>query len=211
MNNPKLIRWLYVIIACLIVINVCLGINIGITNAAHRDEEIDIQETIEPTEVATEPTPTEIPETEPIEETIPTLPEAEPIITEDIINEDDLEMLAIIIYHEAGGDACCDDCRRRVADVVLNRVADDRFPDTIEGVLTQPGQYNYIWEYGLHWPSRAKLDSEKHAVERAYRIAEEVLRGQHSELYGEGYVYQAGGNYTQDYIMCNDCGICFSR
>lgn len=38
------------------------------------------------------------------------------------VDEHDVELLACVIYQEAGGDTCCDMCRRRVADVVLNRV-----------------------------------------------------------------------------------------
>ena len=52
------------------------------------------------------------------------------------VNEHDVELLACVIYQEAGGDTCCDMCRRRVADVVLNRVKDPRFKGTtIEEIL----------------------------------------------------------------------------
>lgn len=34
--------------------------------------------------------------------------------------EEEVEMLACAIYQEAGGDACCDLCRHRVGDVILN-------------------------------------------------------------------------------------------
>lgn len=102
-----------------------------------------------------------------------------------------VEMLACGIYNEAGGDECSDDTRRYVGDVMLNRVDDDRFPDTLEKVLTAPLQYGRFATTGIVWPERAKNPGEKHAVERAYRIAEELLSGQHSELYGQGYVWQA--------------------
>lgn len=107
------------------------------------------------------------------------------------INPDDAELLARVIYQEAGGDATCDECRRRVADIVLNRVADDRFPDSIYDVLTQENQYGEFAWTGVVWASRADYPEEAEAVERARRIAEEVLSGQHSDLYGNGYVWQA--------------------
>lgn len=69
---------------------------------------------------------------------------------------EDLEMLACVIYQEAGGDECSDECRIDVGDVVLNRVADSRFPDTLEGVLTQRGQYGRFSTTGIVWPERAK-------------------------------------------------------
>ena len=121
--------------------------------------------------------------------------------------EETLEMLACVIYQEAGGDACCDDCRRRVADVVLNRVNDERFPGTVFEVLTQKGQYGF--ENGIVWPARAVNAGEGHAVERAYRIAKEVLEGQHSELFGEGYIWQATFVQGKDNLKC--CGTYFGR
>ena len=108
------------------------------------------------------------------------------------ISMDDAEMLAIVIYQEAGGDACCDECRRRVADIVLNRVADEDFPNTIYEVLTQYGQYGRLYWTGVVWADRASNPGEAEAVERARRIAAEVLNGQHSDVYGNGYIWQAG-------------------
>ena len=108
-----------------------------------------------------------------------------------IWTEEELEALAVVIYQEAGADACSDETRRMIADVVLNRVLDERFPDTIEGVLLQPWQYGMLWQTGIVWPESAGYECNAHAVERARRIAEEVLCGKHSEIYGEGYVFQA--------------------
>lgn len=91
--------------------------------------------------------------------------------------EAELEAMAIVIYQEAGGDACSDETRLMVGNVVMNRVADERFPDTIEEVLTQKQQYGRLYWTGLVWPERADQAGEAHAVERAYRCAEEVLNG----------------------------------
>jgi Cell wall hydrolyses involved in spore germination len=104
---------------------------------------------------------------------------------------EDLEMLACVIYQEAGGDECSDECRIDVGDVVLTRVLDPRFPDTLEGVLTAPGQYGRFSTTGIVWPARAKHPGEKHAVERAYEIARQLLSGNHGDLWGQGYVWQA--------------------
>lgn len=135
--------------------------------------------------------------------TTTTEPEPEPI---DIVAQ---ELLACVIYQEAGADYVCDDCRRRVADVVLNRVESEWFPNTIEGVLTQESQYGrYHWT-GVVWPSSASQESSKAAVERAYRIAEEVLRGEHSELYGHGWIWQAEFPQGKEQVKC--CGIYFGR
>lgn len=125
----------------------------------------------------------------------PVLPEPMPeAMTAGAVLEPDaemVEMLACVIYQEAGGDDCSDECRIDVGDVVLNRVEDSRFPDTLEGVLTAPRQYGRFSVTGVIWPERAKDPGEAHAVERAYRIAEQLLAGEHGELYQNGYVWQA--------------------
>lgn len=172
----------------------------------------------------------------------PTLPKVEPIITETVPTEQvkwevpgetyeiditheaetDLEKIAWVIYMEAGADSVCDDCRRRVADVILNLTEckitntgnDFYWPDTITGVISGGGINPYQnMGNSCHWPDSAHKDSERHAVERAFRIAHEVLRGQHSEIYRKGYFYYAGGNeygYEPETAFYH-CGIFFMR
>lgn len=143
----------------------------------------------------------------------PVLPEPMPeAMTAQVVLEpdlDDVEMLACVIYQEAGGDACSDECRMYVGDVVLNRVADSRFPDTIEGVLTAKFQYGTFWKTGIVWPARAQNAGEAHAVERAYETARQLLSGDHSEIFGQGYVWQAEFVQGQDGFWCD--GMYFGR
>lgn len=119
------------------------------------------------------------------------------------------ELLACVIYQEAGSNLQCDDCRRRVADVVLNRVESNLFPNTIYEVLTQQYQYGLYYYTGVIWPERASNPNEAEAVERAYRIAEEVLRGEHSELYGKDYIWQAEFIQGINNVYC--CGTYFGQ
>ena len=91
--------------------------------------------------------------------------------------EDELQTLALIIYQEAGGDACSDETRLMVGTVVLNRVASDRYPDTIQDVALQRKQYGRLYWTGLVWPERADKPQETHAVERAYTCAQALLDG----------------------------------
>ena len=58
--------------------------------------------------------------------------------------DDDLYILSHIISAEAGN--CCEDMMLSVGSVVLNRVSDDRFPNTIAEVVFQPGQYAPTWD-----------------------------------------------------------------
>ena len=55
--------------------------------------------------------------------------------------EEDAIRLARIIYAEAGSSWITDAHQRDVASVVMNRVLDPRFPDTIAEVINAPGQY----------------------------------------------------------------------
>lgn len=125
------------------------------------------------------------------------------------IDDTELEMLACVIYAEAGGDACGDLCRQMVGDVVLNRVADPRFPGTMEEVLTQEGQYG-LWHWtGVAWPERASRPGEAGAVERAYDAARDILEGNHSWIYGRSYIWEAEFPQGEDVVTLD--GICFGR
>ncbi len=55
------------------------------------------------------------------------------------ITEDERTLLAKAAYLEAGNQSMTG--QRAVVEVILNRVMDDKFPDTIEEVLYQPGQF----------------------------------------------------------------------
>jgi hypothetical protein len=136
--------------------------------------------------------------------------------------ETDLEKMAWAVYLEGGADSVCDDCRRRIADVILNLVEckitntgnDLYWPDTLTGVLSGGGINPYKnMGYRFRWPKSAHKEAERHAVERAFRIAHEVLRGEHSEIYRQGYFYYAGANVygyePETAIHC--CGIYFMR
>ena len=118
------------------------------------------------------------------EPTVAPMPTPEPAPIEEepapAYTEEELEMLALVIYQEAGGDACSDDTRLKVGTVVMNRVADERswLPNTIEEVLLQKGQYGRLHLTGLVWPERAELPQEAHAVARAYECAKRILSGE---------------------------------
>ena len=126
----------------------------------------------------TETTVTEVKETTEVATEPPTVPETTVAETDPPYTADELEMLALVIYQEAGGDACSDETRLMVGTVVMNRVADRRFPDTLYEVLTQREQYGDLHWTGLVWPKRASDFREAHAVQRAYECAERILRGE---------------------------------
>lgn len=162
-------------------------------------EEAEPATMLEPTQTTPETEPTTR-ETEPVlltciapqKDTIVAEPIndfEQPEVTEPPYDPEELEMLAIVIYREAGGDACSDETRLMVGTVVMNRIADPRYPDTMEEVLTQESQYGRMHWTGIVWPERAAYDCEAHAVERAYAIAERILLGERA-LPGD-VIYQA--------------------
>lgn len=55
-------------------------------------------------------------------------------------SDEDIRILTTVIYYEAGNTT--EQLRQYVAQVVLNRVGDSRFPNTIKDVINQRGQYN---------------------------------------------------------------------
>ena len=222
-RDTSLIVWLLVI--CMVTSTLSYAATANDTALTELPPIIEIEPVVPPMEVLDI---VEEPEAEPIvvdellsSEEEPVIQEAPDQVTEEEtpkaepkpagyeVDQHDLEMLACVIYKEAGGDNCCDDCRRRVADVVLNRVNSDWYPDTIEEVLTQYRQYNTFCWTGVVWPERASEPGEQAAVERAYRIAEEVLRGNHTDLYGDTYYGQAEFRQGKSQIEC--CGIYFSK
>lgn len=136
------------------------------------------------TEIVTEVITTEVITTVP-----ETTTEPEPGYT-----EDELFCMAATIYNEAGADYCSDDTRRLVGYVVLNRVNDSRFPNTIRGVLEQKGQYGNFYWTGIKFADRHTNPNEQAAVDRAYRIAKEVLETEDIPI-PDTVVFQAG--FTQ--------------
>lgn len=167
--------------------------------------------TVEETEPETEP------KTEPIiEETVEEV--EEPITYEETeepkpyyadVYTNEAEMLARVIYQEAGGEQYSDLTRMRVADVVLNRIADPRFPNTMYEVLTAPCQYGMYSVTGIIWPERASNPNEAASVANCYQIATAVLNGSHSDLYGNGYVFQA--EFEQGYDIIYADGTYFGK
>lgn len=131
--------------------------------------------------------------------------------------EDDVYCLACVAYQEAGSEHYSNLTRRYVIDVVLNRVEDDRFPDTIRGVLEDAP--NGAMQYGLfsvtgvqrliRWTTEEERRQEDEMFMLCWIDAENALRGDHTELYGAGYIWQSENPQGTDQIWMN--GICFAR
>lgn len=143
-----------------------------------------------------------------VEADAPPMQEVALIAEEPAYTAEELETLALVIYQEAGADYCSDDTRLMVGTVLLNRVADGRFPDTIQEVALQRAQYGLLYWTGLEWPERAGTEVEAHAVARAYTCAQRVLEGE--RVLPEDVVFQS--EYIQgDEIVAQSDGFYFCR
>lgn len=99
--------------------------------------------------------------------------------------------MAVVIYNEAGSNYCTDEQRELVGYVVLNRVNDSRYPDTVRGVLEQPGQYAGLGANGVHFAARASKENESLAVDRAWCTAAKVLSNRNNIPIPSNVVFQA--------------------
>jgi hypothetical protein len=79
--------------------------------------------------------------------------------------------------------------------VILNRVNDSRYPDTIRKVLEQPCQYGDFGRKGIRFVERPSNDIEIAAAERAYNIAREVLSNRNNIPIPSNVLFQA--QFTQ--------------
>ena len=102
---------------------------------------------------------------------------------EDELYCDSLELIAICVQAEAGNQSLTG--RRMVADVILNRVDDPDFPDTIEGVIAQRNQFTSYWDGSM---------------DRVYEPDKLTIRAVQMELEQRSYpglIYFRTGRYSR--------------
>lgn len=116
---------------------------------------------------------------------------------------EELEMLACTIYVEGGGDDISDDTRIMIGNVVLNRMADSRFPAAMYDVLTQDRQFNTFSWTGIVWPENP--DTE--ALTRSYDCARRVLEGE--TLLDEDVIWMA--EFRQGTVVAWQDGLYFGK
>lgn len=107
--------------------------------------------------------------------------------------EDDLYILSHVICGEAEG--CGEDMKKSVGSVVLNRVEDDRFPDTIAEVVFQEGQYACTWDGNYYRePSQDTIDIAADLLKNGSAIDSSVV-WQAEFVQGVGVYDQIGNMY----------------
>lgn len=101
------------------------------------------------------------------------------------IDFDELFLLSRLIEAEAGEDRFSDELRLCVGEVALNRVASPEFPDTLEDVIYQPGQYLSVsqpeFRDGL-LPRKASVRAALRLLQGERMLAPQVLYQSHVRL-----------------------------
>ena len=64
-------------------------------------------------------------------------------IPEETLSEEEIELIALVTMAEAEGEP--EEGKRLVIDTILNRVDSSQFPDTVNGVIYQPNQFEAMW------------------------------------------------------------------
>lgn len=112
--------------------------------------------------------------------------------------QEELDMLAHLIgaeatiwYDESCGKwrECSDEWQVYVGCVVLNRIESENYPNTMQDVIFQKGQYACTWDGGFY----------KEPVERAYVNAQRVLEGYRPVP--RGVIGQAGFAYGEVWMF----------
>ena len=91
-----------------------------------------------------------------------------------ILSSTDVYNLSHLLCGEAEG--CSRDMKVSVGSVVLNRVMDERFPDTIEEVIFQSGQYSCTWDGNFYRePSEETIEVATELLEKGSQIDSSVV------------------------------------
>lgn len=93
------------------------------------------------------------------------------------VDFDELLLLSRLIQAQAGEPRFCDELRMSVGQVALNRVASPEYPDSLEEVVYQRGQYSFTLEpeFGEMLPQRASTRAALRLLSGEQVLAPQVL------------------------------------
>lgn len=120
------------------------------------------------------------------------------VIEEPKYTEEELDILARIVWCEAGSDWLSDEHQQAIASVVINRKNDSRFPNTIKGVIYQQGQYACVSNGMINQtPNQRAYDNAKYVLENGITIPDNVVwqaqlrqgRGTYKYIQGHYFCY----------------------
>jgi len=120
------------------------------------------------------------------------------------ITEYEIELLTRIVYHEARGESELG--KRAVAEVVLNRVRNERFPNTIYNVLNAPNQFVPVAELSsMSIYEQESYQSCRDAVEIVLKsnttvLDDDVVYFMQARTYSNKTEYERIGGHSFFYI-----------
>ena len=121
--------------------------------------------------------------------------EKEDVISRYEYTDEELDLLSRVVFAEAGSNWLSDKHQRAVASVVLNRVSDNRFPNSIRGVIYQNGQYACV-DNGMinRTPNKRAVENAKYVLENGITIPENIV-WQSQAKQGKGVWEYIEGHY----------------
>ena len=112
------------------------------------------------------------------------------LLTPELDYDSSLDCLALNIYHEARGEP--QDGQLAVAQVVMNRVADQRFPNNVCGVVKQGGEVaRGRCQFSWWCDGRSDRPGDARAWQESLALAQGVLAGEFEDPTGGALWYHA--------------------
>lgn len=180
MNTDKVEEVLgYVTLSLLLSIGV-----VGISSTANKPVEIEHAEALQMAHISS----LEVEQATTQEIDVETLKKPE-------VDENELYILAHIIYAEAGSDWISDTAQLYVGSVLLNRKASPYYPNTLEECIYQSGQYGCVWNGSYYKePNQRAWDNARYLLENGSQLPVDVI-GQTGGAGGSGTYAVIDGIY----------------
>lgn len=113
---------------------------------------------------------------------------------QDAKQEYEYELICRCVEAEAGNQSLIG--KRLVADVILNRVDDPRFPNSVKEVIYQPGQFAVVANGSIYTVTPSEETKQAVSMELIERVEREIVYFNSGDYpsYGEKYE-RVGGHY----------------
>jgi len=112
----------------------------------------------------------------------------------------DLYLLGQVIEAESGSDWIKDEVQLMVGNVVMNRVSNDKFPNTIYDVVHAPNQYQFIKHGITVRPSKRALDNARKILNGTRVIPKNVVYQSEYKNLGDGIYKKVKTKYSTMYF-----------
>lgn len=100
-------------------------------------------------------------------------PEVEPRYPEVNLDREDRELLAKVVWVEARGESF--EGQQAVAEVILNRLVDDGFPDSLRGIIFAEGQFRSAQFLDEAKPYQTQYEAVDRALNGPYVLSKDVF------------------------------------